>query len=50
MAMAAGCAGLLIGAAIGGLAVAAAPASFLRAFLAVILIVAAAKTMGHGKG
>jgi uncharacterized membrane protein YfcA len=42
-------AGSLIGAALGGLAVAVAPASFLKVFLGVVLIVAAVKTMGHAK-
>jgi uncharacterized membrane protein YfcA len=43
-------AGSLIGAALGGLAVAVAPASFLKVFLGIVLIVAAAKTMGNAKG
>jgi hypothetical protein len=43
-------AGSLIGAALGGLAVAIAPAPLLKVLLGVVLIAAAAKTMGHAKG
>jgi uncharacterized membrane protein YfcA len=43
-------AGSLIGAALGGLAVAVAPEAFLKVFLGVVLIVAAAKTtIGHAR-
>ena len=40
-------AGSLIGAALGGLAVAVAPAAFLKVLLGVVLIVAAAKIAAH---
>ena len=43
-------AGSLIGAALGGLAVAVAPPSVLKVLLGVVLIAAAAKTIGHAKG
>ena len=41
--------GSLIGAAIGGLAVAFAPTSFLKGLLGTVLIIAAVETMMHGK-
>jgi uncharacterized protein len=43
-------AGSLIGAALGGLAVAVAPASFLKVFLGLVLIMAAFKTRVHARG